>query len=194
MLQFNEQYNVLHGIFITFDKNTNSRLLKSTHKQDVRDKAKSMYSYKKYETWTKENLVVLGLYIMLRQKPSSFAGLLKELNNDDTKKWVSEFKDKIINYKSYIIQDINFILETIGEKPTINKIFDLYVDESIQFYTLWWFLKFSGTDLDEIMKTRVKGSLLKRIRQINLFLTYKESNLEYIKRALVDKLNLSDDI
>ena len=194
MLQFNEQYNVLHGIFITFDKNTNSRLLKSTHKQDVRERAKSMYSYKKYETWTKENLVVLGLYIMLRQKPSSFAGLLKELNNDDTKKWVSEFKDKIINYKSYIIQDINFILETIGEKPTINKIFDLYVDESIQFYTLWWFLKFSGTDLDEIMKTRVKGSLLKRIRQINLFLTYKESNLEYIKRALVDKLNLSDDI
>ena len=194
MLQFNEQYNVLHGIFITFDKNTNSRLLKSTHKQDVRERAKSMYSYKKYETWTKENLVVLGLYIMLRQKPSSFAGLLKELNNDDTKKWVSEFKDKIINYKSYIIQDINFILETIGEKPTINKIFDLYIDESIQFYTLWWFLKFSGTDLDEIMKTRVKGSLLKRIRQINLFLTYKESNLEYIKRALVDKLNLSDDI
>lgn len=194
MLQFNEQYNVLHGIFITFDKNTNSRLLKSTHKQEVRERAKSMYSYKKYETWTKENLVVLGLYIMLKQKPSSFAGLLKELNNDDTKKWVSEFKDKIINYKSYIIQDINFILETIGEKPTINKIFDLYIDESIQFYTLWWFLKFSGADLDEIMKTRVKGSLLKRIRQINLFLTYKESNLEYIKRALVDKLNLSDDI
>ena len=194
MLQFNEQYNVLHGIFITFDKNTNSRLLKSTHKQEVRERAKSMYSYKKYETWTKENLVVLGLYIMLKQKPSSFAGLLKELNNDDTKKWVSEFKDKIINYKSYIIQDINFILETIGEKPTINKIFDLYIDESIQFYTLWWFLKFSGTDLDVIMKTRVKGSLLKRIRQINLFLTYKESNLEYIKKALVDKLNLSDDI
>ena len=194
MLQFNEQYNVLHGIFITFDKNTKSRLLKSTHKQDVRDRAKSMYSYKKYETWTKENLVVLGLYIMLRQKPSSFSGLLKELNNDDTKIWVSEFKDKIINYKSYIIQDINFILETTGEKPTTNKMFDLYADESIQFYTLWWFLKFSGVDLDELMKTRVKGTLLKRIRQINLFLTYKESNLEYIKKALVDKLNLSVDI
>lgn len=194
MLSFNEQYNVLHGIFITFSTNSNKRILVSKHKSEVRDKAKVIYPYHRYETWTKENLVVLSLYIMLEKSPSSFMGMLQYLIDDEANKKVKYFKDIIMNYKTYITDDVNKIYEMFGEKPTFDAMFKLYTDKEIKFYTLWWFLKYSDTNIDDICNLRVKGTIIKRIKQMNLFLTFKESNLENIKKLLETKLDLSTDL
>lgn len=194
MLQFNEQYNVLHGIFVTFNNNSNHRILVSKHKADVREKAKFVYPYKRYETWTKENLVLLGLQIMLEKKPSSFMGLLKELVDEDTDKKVKYFKDIIMNYKTYIIEDVNMIIQKYGEKPTFDDMFNLYINKHIKFYTLWWYLKFTDADIEKICEMRVKGTVIKRIKQISLFLTFKESNLELIKQILHTKLDLNSEL
>jgi hypothetical protein len=194
MLGFNDQYNVLHGIYITFSGNGKKRLLVSKHKADTRDKVKGIYPYRKYETWTKENLVLLGLHIMLNEKPSSFQGMLQLLIDEDTDKKVKYFKDIIMNYKSYIIEDVEKIIIKFGEKPTFENMFKLYIDKEIKFYTLWWFLVYSGEDIDSICKLRIKGTIIKRIKQMNLFLTFKESNLVIIKKTLQEKLNLDEDI
>lgn len=194
MLQFNEQYNVLHGIYITFTNNSNHRILVSKHKAGVREKVKSIYPYKRYETWTKENLILLGLSIMLEKKPSSFQSMLQELIDDENDEKVKRFKDIIMNYKSYITQDVNMIIETYGEKPSFDDMFKLYTDKKIKFYTLWWYLKFTDADIDSICSMRVKGNIIKRIKQMSLFLTFKESNLVKIKEMLNDKLDLSTDL
>lgn len=194
MLQFNDQYNVLHGIFITFTQNTKSRLVVSKHKGGTREKVKGIYPYHKYETWTKENLVLLGLMIMLEHKPSSFQGMLQMLHDDEIDQKVKKFKDIIINYKIYITQDVNMIIEEYGEKPTFDVMFKLYTDKKIKFYTLWWYLKYSGADIDSICNMRIKGNIIKRIKQMNLFLTFKESNLEQIKKVLETKLDLNTEL
>lgn len=194
MLQFNEQYNVLHGIFITFSNNSSHRILVSKHKGDVREKAKVLYPYKRYETWTRENLVLLGLHIMLDKKPSSFSSMLQTLIDDDNDTKVKYFKDIIINYKTYIIEDVNKIIERYGEKPSFDSMFQLYLDKEIKFYTLWWYLKFTNADIDKICEMRVKGSIIKRIKQLSLFLTFKESNIEIIKQILVTKLDLDSEL
>ena len=194
MLQFNEQYNVLHGIYVTFNNNSNHRILVSKHKGDVREKAKVMYPYRRYETWTRENLVLLGLQIMLEKRPSSFTGMLHELIDEDTDKKVKYFKDIIINYKTNIIEDVNMILMKYGEKPTFDDMFQLYIDKNIKFYTLWWYMKFTNMDIEKICELRVKGTIVKRIKQVSLFLTFKESNIEIIKQILETKLDLNSEV
>jgi hypothetical protein len=194
MLGFNDQYNVLHGIYITFSSNNKKRLLVSNHKADARNTAKLLYPYRRYESWTKENLVLLGLEIMLHKNPSSFHGMLQYMIDDENDKKVKYFKDIIINYKSYINEDVEKINVMFGEKPTFNQMFQLYSEKKIKFYTLWWFLKYSGEDIDSICKMRIKGSIIKRIKQMNLFLTFKESNLEVIKKTLQEKLNLDEEL
>jgi hypothetical protein len=131
---------------------------------------------------------------MLNRKPSSFQGMLQLLQDDDTDKKVKYFKDIIMNYKTYINEDVEKIIIKFGEKPTFDQMFKLYVDKEIKFYTLWWFLKYSEEDIDAICKMRVKGNIVKRIKQMNLFLTFSEKNLEVIKKTLQTKLNLDEDI
>jgi hypothetical protein len=194
MVQFFEQYNIMHGIFLTFTQDSKKRILQSSHKPETREKVKQIYPYQRYETWTKENLVLAGLMIMLEKKPSSFIGMLEELRDDELIKKVKFFKDIIINYKVYIIEDVNLINSLYGERPSFDDMFDLYTKNSIRFYTLWWFLIFTKTDIDEILKMRVKGSIIKRIKQMNLFLTFKEDNLKKIQELLTIKLDLGNDI
>ena len=194
MLAFNEQYNVLHGIYITFSQNSKRRLLVSKHKWDTREKYQVMYPYKRYETWTKENMVLLGLMIMLDKRPSSFNGMISHLIEDDIDDKVKRFKDIIMNYKSYIVEDVNLIVERYGEKVSVDTMFKLYTDKSIKFYTLWWYLVYSGADIDTLCKHRIKGSTIRAIKQMNLFLTFKESNLDKVKETLIEKLDLNTDL
>lgn len=194
MISFNDQYHILHGIYVTFKTNMKHRVLVSNHKANVKEKAKYMYPYKKYETFTKENLVLLGLYVMLEKNPSSFSSMLNFLIDDEISTKIKYFKDIILNYRTYLIEDVNKIMETFGEKPSFDIMYKLYINKEIKFYTLWWYLKFTNADIDALCNLRVKGSVIQRLRQINLFLTFKESNIEIIKDILNTKLDLDNEI
>lgn len=193
MLPFNEQYNVLHGVFITFSSDLDHRLLLSKHKGPVRDRAKSMYSYSRFETWTRENLVLAAIMIMLENKPASFYGMFDYMGEDLDER-VKIFREHVLNYRTYIRDDVELIKTTFGEKPPIEEVFKLYTDKKIKFYTLWWFSQYSGCDMSKVYSSRIMGSVFKRLKQTNLFLTYKSENLKMIQDIMTVKLDLDTDL
>lgn len=156
-----------------------SRLLSVGHSQEVLDKNKKFFPYSKYESYTKENFVLCCLYIMFYKSPSSINSMfsfLKDIDKDE----VQAFKNNLLNYKQIIINDV----ELISQNNSIDKVFELYQKNKIQFYSLWWYLKYNNIDIEKIEESRIRGRLLQKIKSLLLYVTFSEKSLEYIKQTL----------
>jgi hypothetical protein len=181
MLSYNQQYDIAHGIFVTYDSNLNHRLLHSKHKQAAREKLKSFFPYRKWESRRKETFVLACIYVIFTKSPSSFRKMIAELRELDIKD-IALFKHKIFSYDEYINKDINYLKEKYG-KPTPNEILNEFVDGKIQFYTAWWFIHFYKGDWKP---NRTQEHILRKLRFIHLFLSFKEESVVKIKHMLQD--------
>ena len=179
MLSFDRQYDIAHGIFITYDSNLDHRLLHSSHKKKTRENFKNVFPYKKFEGRHKETFVLACLWVMFDKTPSSFHKMLEFLRAVNLKE-ISAFKHKIVNYIDYMKKDVSYLRENYG-KPTPHEVLKEFANGNIEFYTAWWFLKLFK---DDISYNRVELHIMRRLKFINLFLTFKESSIEKIQNLL----------
>jgi phosphoenolpyruvate synthase/pyruvate phosphate dikinase len=189
MLTFNQQYDIANGIFLTFDKNLPMRKMTSNHTQQVRDKARHYFPYTKFETWTKERFAITIIYIMYKKNPPSFKNLGQMLYELDEKE-VKSFKSDIVNYNLYVAKDVDYLVQIYNSLPTIENIFFEYINGKIKFYTLWFYLKKIDADMNELMESRIKGVILRKIKNLLLFVTFNAEKLDKINILLKERLNI----
>lgn len=179
MLNYVSQYNVSYGVFLTFKNNLSKRNLSVNHKQAKIDALKTLFPYSKYESFTKENFTAACLYIMYYKSPSSFNKMLDYLHNIDIKD-VFAFKHNIINYPIYIEKDINYLREKYSN-PSLSNVLDELKNNKIQFFSTFFYLKCNNIDIDELInKSRVLGNMLQRLKQLMLFITFREEAINKI--------------
>lgn len=173
MLSFDEQYNISQGIFLSFKNNAKKRQLSVNHSEKVRAKFKYLIPTR-FETYTKENFILTCLYISFTKSPSSYNSFLDILREIDFNKDTTKFKDIIINYKFYLNKDINLIRENYGS-GNISILFSEYSKNNIQFYTLFFYLKYTNTDLDNL--STVQTIYINKIKVLLLYITFSEKSL-----------------
>ena len=179
MLNYAVQYNVSYGIFLTFKNNLPKRSFSVNHKKDKVDKMKILFPYQKYETYTRENFIAACLYIMYTFNPSSFNKMLDYLRNIDYNN-IIKFKNDIINYQINLQQDITFLREKYCN-PTLKDILQELKDNKIKFYTFYFYIRVKEINIDTIIdNSRVLGSFVQRIKQLLLFITFKEEAINKI--------------
>ena len=177
MLSFNELYNISQGIFLAFKNNSKVRQLTVSHSEQVRTKFK--YSFpSRFETFTKENFVLTCLYINFKKSPSSFQKVLDILIDIDFNVDVLKFKDVILNYKHHLNSDINILREKYGN-PTKEEVFQEYLRHNIQFYTLWFYLKYTNQHEDSF--THIQQININKIKTMLLYVTFSEKSLLHIQ-------------
>jgi hypothetical protein len=189
MINYTNQYDITNGIFLCFDKELKVRKLTANHSQQVRDKQKSSFPYQKFETWTKENFVIMVLYVMFNKKPPSFKSLLQMMREVD-KKDITNFRAEIVNYSQIMSRDIEGLFSKFGGKISVEEAFNEYQQGRIKFYTLWFYLQKSGANLEEIETSRIKGALLRRIKSLMLYVTFKQESVDKINKLLKERLEV----
>jgi hypothetical protein len=163
--------------------------MKSKHGNKVREKAKMNFPYHKFEQTTKENFVVICLYIMYKLTPTSYSQMISELREVDEKE-AMKFKRDILNYRDYIIKDVNFISENYGSNITAEQLLKELSKDNIQFYTMYFYLLFHPEiDISKLKKSRVYGHVLRKLNFLMKFFTFEDSSIEYIKTTF-NKINL----
>jgi hypothetical protein len=188
LLQFSELYNISQGIFLAFKHNAKKRQLSVKHSE----KAMNRFKYSipsRFETYTKENFILTCLYICFKKSPSSYDSFLEVLKEIDFNKDVYKFKDSIINYKGYLNSNINYIRENYGAGNT-NTLFKEYMKNNIQFYTLWFYLKYKNVDLD--LLSNIQSIHINKIKVFLLYVTFSESSLLNIQQLFNESSLLND--
>jgi len=182
MLNYHQQYDISNGIFITYDQQLDYRLLHSRHGQNVREKMKNIFPYKKYESINKETFILTCIYIMFTKSPSSYRSMVGELREIDLKE-ITKFKSTILNYNDYIQKDIKYIISEYGGNVTYQNLVRDFLDKKIQFYTLWFFILFSpDIDINILKESRVFRHIYKKLTFIMLFLTFKKESIDNLNR------------
>lgn len=176
MLSFNEQYNIGQGIFLAFKNNAKKRQFSVNHSEHVREKYRYMFP-SRFETLTKENFIMMCLYVCFKKSPSSFEKFIDMLRDIDFVKDVLKFKDTLINYKLYLSRDIDHIRENFGSGSK-DILFNEYTKNKINFYTLWFYIKYSGVDYEY---SNIQTIHINKIKVMLLYVTFSEQSLNHIK-------------
>jgi hypothetical protein len=177
MLSYNQQYNIANGIFITYDSQLDYRLMHSKHKSGTRENMKSMFPYHKWEGRTKETFVLACLFVIFNKTPSSYRSFVDELREVDMKE-IAKFKHIIMNNQDFIAKDIAYLREKYGSSIDPQKTLKEFVDGQIQFYTAWWYVKLFH---EEWNPGRTFSHILRKLRFLMLFLTFKEESVQRIQ-------------
>jgi hypothetical protein len=74
--------------------------------------------------------------------------------------------------------------------PTIENIFFEYINGKIKFYTLWFYLKKTDTNIEELMESRIKSVILRKIKNLLLFVSFNSEKLDKINILLKERLNI----
>ena len=69
-------------------------------------------------------------------------------------------------------------------KPTTQQVLQEYISKNIQFYTCWWYLKFTN-ELEKYQNSNIYKNILFKIQFLLLYIKFKESSLEKIKTILI---------
>ena len=175
MLSYSQQYDISQGIFLAFKNNLNTKQLNVNHSDKVRTKYRYMFP-SKFETYTKENFIIMCLYICFKKSPSSFEKLIDIMRNIDFVADVLKFKDSLINYRLYLNNDINYIREVYGA-GNVSILFNDYMKNKINFYTLWFYIKYSNYNIEF---TNIQKIHINKIKVMLLYVTFSEQSLKYI--------------
>jgi hypothetical protein len=187
MLNFSVQYNIAQGIFLAFKNNVKKKQLSVSHPEEVRNRYK--YSFPtKYQTYTKENFISLCLYICFKKSPSSFNRFLELINRVEFKD-VLLFKNTIINYRHFLAEDTNFINSNYGSGSVIT-LFKEYNKGKIQWYTLWFYLKYSNYDI--VGLSHIQKVQINRIKTLLLYVTFSETSLSFVKTLFNESTLLAE--
>jgi len=190
MLSYNEQYNIMGGVYFAFNsKSTKAkRTLSVSHGKQKRDKMKAVFPYKQYEEWTKENFVIASLYINFVKKPSSLISAFSELKDLDEKE-VMTFKNEIIHYRKFLKEDIEKI-KMMEPSPSYEFMADLYRKNEVKWYTFYFFVIVKNINIDKIMKSRIDGFLFKSIKSLLLYVTFSQKSMMEIQELMKDTIEI----
>jgi len=189
MLSFNDQYNIMGGIYFTFNnKKQNKRSLSVSHSQKKRDNMKNIFNYSKYEDWTKENFIVACLYINFIKKPSSFISSFEELNELD-KKVAYSFKNEIIHYRKFFREDLEKIKIEEGGL-SFEYIRNAYRKNEIKWYTFYFYLLASNQDISKLEKSRIDAFLYRRITKMLLYITFSQKSIIEMRELIKDVIEI----
>jgi hypothetical protein len=179
-------YNISQGIFLANKNQAKQRQLSVGHSEKVRERFRYMFP-SRYANYTKENFILTCLWINYAKSPSSFDRFLDILKDLEFNTTVLHFKDSIINYRFHLSNDIGLLKSTYG-KPSIQQIFYEYDNKKIQFYTLWFYLKYMD---NEFTPSNIQQLQLNKIKILLLYLTFSEQSLEHIKSLFSESSILS---
>ena len=177
MLSYNQQYDIANGIFLTYDSQLDYRLMHSKHKQGTRENMKMSFPYHKWEDKTKEIFVLACIYVIYTKTPSSYRAFVEELREVEMKS-VASFKHIIMNNQDYIAKDVSYLKNTYGNTIDPQKVLAEFLDGKIQFYTAHWYLRIFK---DDWVPGRTFTHVMRKIRFVMLFLTFKEESVQTIK-------------
>ena len=186
MLSYNDQYNILAGVYVSFNSKIDKRTLSVSHKKKKRDSMKAIFPYCTYESWSRENFIVASLYIMFKKSPSS---LIKAINflREIEEKEVQKFKNEIIYYRKFLQEDINKI-KLEEPSPSLDFMIKKYTSNQIYWFTFYFYLVVSNTDIEKLTKSRVQGILYKKIRKLLLYVTFSQKSMNSIKQLMKDTI------
>ena len=180
MLNYNQQYDISNGLFITYDKQLDHRLLHTSHGESVREKMKMSFPYQKYESRNRETFILTCIYIMFKKTPSSYRSMVSELKEVNMKD-ISKFKHDIMYYKYFIKQDISYLIKNYGGAISSQNVITEYNKGNIKFYTLWFFFKLNpNEDIEKLKESRVFSHIYRKLNFIMLFLTFSEEAINEI--------------
>jgi hypothetical protein len=188
MLAYNDMYNISWGILTCSKITSNKRLLSINHSKLKRDKLEPLFPVSKYTEWTRENFIIAVLYLCFNKAPSSIHVLLAQLRELDSKE-VFAFKNEIINYRTFLIQDIEK-LKVDSEHISTEYMISLYRIGKIKWYTFYFYITLSGYDINKILESRVNGYLIKRIKFLLLYITFSERSTLLVKELLTDLIEI----
>jgi len=187
MLQYDLMYKISSGIFLTF-KNPNKMIKSANSSEKSILKFKNIYPLRFCSEMTKDNFILLCIYLNYKKKPSSMNSFFKMLNeiipnqekNKDYQGFL-KFKDEILNYKHYLIQDIKFLKEN-DESYSIQKMFNFYRQNNIRFYTFYFWIK--SQNLENNINSRIINTEIKKIKGILQYVTFPEKIIFILKDKL----------
>lgn len=189
MLGYQEQYNILAGIYFTFrNKKANKRQLSVSHGKAKRDKAKLIFPYNRYEEYTRENFIISALYIMFIKKPSSFIAAMQELKELD-KKDAMQFKNEIIYYRKFLMDDIERLRIEEGTGIALATIKSKYRKKEIKWFTFYFYVSVKGVE-EALQQSRVDNYLYYSIKKLLLYITFSEKSKTQIKMLMQDTIDL----
>lgn len=187
-MTYDEQYDIFGGIFNTFDKSSNKKMMSVRHGRKKRDEVKPMFPYRKYESYTKSVFILACLYVNFVKMPSSVMSAIEELQNVSMKD-IQLFKDNIVQYRKYLKDDIHNLINEFGTNVSFEQITETYRNGHIQWYTWYFYLTVSGYDLEELEKSRINGILYKRIKTLLMFVSFSQDSMMLTKNLLSNNLN-----
>jgi len=190
MLSYNDQYNILAGIWTVFhNKNPKKRALSVSHGKAKRDKMKKIFPYNQYENYTKENFIISVLYIMFTKKSSSLIATVQELK-DLSEKDAMKFKNEIIHYRKYLLDDIERIKIEDGNNIPFETIKEKYRNNEIKWFTFYFYIIVKGVDIVELENSRIDGFLYNNIKKLLLYVTFSEKSIMEIKQVMQDTIEI----
>ena len=188
MLQYSDMYNITAGIFTAFKQNKGKRLLTIRHPKSKRDYMERIFPVNKYSEWTKENFIIAVLYVNFYKSPSSLHSCiehLRDLNKDN----VFRFKNEILNYRKFLQEDIER-LKISSEHINQEYMTSQYRNSKIMWYTYYFYMINSGADIESLEKSRINGYLVKKIKNLLLYITFSEKSHTLIRDLLTDVIEI----
>lgn len=188
MLAYKDMYNITCGILMAFKNNSDKRLLSVNHPLKKMNSFEQIFPVSKYSEWTRENFIIAVLYINFYKSPSSINScidLLRDLDKSD----VLRFKNEIINYRTFLIQDIEK-LKIDSEHINIDYMTNLYRNNRIKWYTYYFYIIVSGQDINKLLSSRINGHLLRKIKILLLYVTFSEKTMLLVKELLNDIIEM----
>jgi len=190
MLGYNEQYNIMAGVYFAFStKSKNAkRTLSVSHGKAKREKMKAVFPYNQYEEWSRENFILGALYINFVKKPSSLISAFQELKDLDEKA-VMTFKNEIIYYRKFLKEDIDKIM--LNEpNPSYEYMAEAYRKNEIHWYTYYFYVIVKNIDVNKILKSRIDGFLYKNIKSLLLYVTFSQKSMMEVKNLMNDVIEI----
>lgn len=189
MLLYKDQYLSFSGIYYAFADNANEKILTVSHSSEKINKMSKFYNYRKYSSWTKQNFILLCLYINLKNNVTSQHNMIEILNNiskEDIQNLI-KFKKNIINYRREVYKDINYINEVFGGDIKYSVILKEYRQENINWFTLWYYVIIK-LDKEKLLNSRIYKKLLNKIRVITLYINFNEETFKKIINNIQENL------
>jgi hypothetical protein len=188
-LNYSEQYSIGAGIYFAFNTKNSKRTLSVSHGKAKRDKMKAVFPYKHYEEWSRENFIIASLYIMFIKKPSSLISTFSELKDLDEKE-VMKFKNEIIHYRKFLMEDIKMLQIQEGNSPSFEVIKKMYRKNEIKWFTFYFYIIVKGIDIGELEKSRIDGFLFRNIKKLLLYITFSQKSMMEIKALMKDTIQI----
>lgn len=189
-MRYDEQYDIFHGIFMTFDKNATKKSMSVRHGQKKRDEVKAMFPWRQYENYSKSVFILACLYVNFVKMPSSAMAGIEELANV-TMKDIQLFKDSIIQYKKYLKDDLHTLIERFGTNVKFDDITNAYRNGDIKWYTWYFYLTVSGYDINKLERSRINGILYKKIRTLLMFVSFSQDSMLLTRKIMTDNLDFN---